>query len=136
MKKFLLVVAAAGLALCTFSPAFAIKQLNDQFKEQYAGEKATAEFKALVDEAKCNVCHVDKANKKEVRNPYGTALHEALEKDKFPLKEFKTDPAKYAERLGKILVELEKAKSADPAHETFGARMKANLLPGGDTSGK
>lgn len=62
----------------TVSPAFAVKQLKDAFGENYAGEKADAEFKTLVKEANCNVCHVDKEDKKKVRNPYGEALHEKL----------------------------------------------------------
>jgi hypothetical protein len=136
MKKLLFIVAVAGFMISTVSPAFAIKQLNDQFKVVYAGDKATEEFKKLVADAKCNVCHVDKENKKKVRNPYGTALHEALEKDEFPVAEFKKEPEKFAERLNAILKKIEEEKSGDPKHETFSARMKANLLPGGNIEGK
>ncbi len=136
MKKLLFVVAVAGFALSTVSPVFAIKQLSDQFKANYAGDKAEPEFKELVASAKCNVCHVNKENKKKVRNPYGKALHEALEKDEFPLKEFKKEPEKFAERLKDIMKKVEGEKSGDEEHKTFADRIKANLLPGGDVEGK
>ncbi len=136
MKKLLLVVVVAGFTLSTLPPAFAIKQLKEAFGEQYAGEKADAEFKKLVEEANCNVCHVDKENKKKVRNPYGEAMHEALEKDGFPVKEFGKDPAKFADRLKDIFKKVEAEKSGDETHKTFADRMKAKLLPGGNVLGK
>jgi len=136
MKKLLLVVVVAGFTLSTVSPAFAIKQLKDAFVENYAGEKAEAEFKKLVEEANCNVCHVDKENKKQVRNPYGEALHEALEKDNFPMADLKKDPAKYADRLKEIMKKLEAHESGDEKHKSFADRMKAKLLPGGNVLGK
>ncbi len=136
MKKFWIVLVVAGFTVSTLTPAFANKQLKDAWSAQYAGEDANADFKKLVDEAKCNVCHVNKEDKKKVRNPYGSALHEALEKDEFPVKDFKKDPAKYAERLQKLFQEIETAESGDEAHKTFADRVKANLLPGGNTDGK
>ncbi len=138
MKKILFVLALFGFAVSTASPAFAIKQLNDQFKAVYAGEDADEGFKELVAEAKCNVCHVEKENKKKVRNPYGTALHEALEKDEFPLDEFKKDQEKYAERLKDIFKKLEAEKSGyeDEKLSTFGKRIEAKKLPGGNKEGK
>lgn len=136
MKNLLFAVAVAGFTLTTVSPAFAIKQLKDLFVEKYAGEEANEEFKALVEEASCNVCHVNKENKKKVRNPFGEALHEALEKDEFPMADFKKEPEKFKERVLAIMKKLEDGKSGYEDHKTFGARMKANLLPGGNTEGK
>ncbi len=136
MKKFCVALILAGVALSTVSPAFAFKQLKDAFDKQYVAEDANAEFKKLADEAKCNICHVDKENKKKVRNPYGTAVHEALEKAEFPLKEFKKEPEKYADQVKKIFESVEGLKSGDEKHETFADRMKANLLPGGNVDGK
>lgn len=136
MKKFCFALIVASFALSTASPAFAFKQLKEAFEAQYAGEGANAEFKALVDEAKCNVCHVNKENKKKVRNPYGTALHEALEKAEFPLKEFKKEPEKFAEQVKKIFESVEGLESGDEQHKAFADRMKANLLPGGNVDGK
>ncbi len=136
MKRLLLVVVVAGFTLSTVSPVFAVKQLKEAFGENYAGEKAEAEFKKLVEEANCNVCHVDKENKKKVRNPYGEAMHEALEKDEFPIKEFAKDPAKFADRLKEIFKKVEALESGDEKHKTFADRMKAKLLPGGNVLGK
>ncbi|MCA9156968.1 MAG: hypothetical protein KDA72_01500 [Planctomycetales bacterium] len=136
MKKICFVLILAGFALSTVSPAFAFKQLKDAFAENYAGEDANADFKKLVEEAKCNVCHVDKENKKKVRNPYGTAIHEALEKAEFPVKEFKKEPEKFAEEIKKIFKSVEPEASGDEKHKTFADRMKANLLPGGNVDGK
>ncbi|MBX3422903.1 MAG: hypothetical protein KF752_15220 [Pirellulaceae bacterium] len=116
--------------------AWAIKPLQDQFKAIYAGDEATEEFKSLVADAKCNVCHVEKEDKKKVRNPFGKSLHDLLEKDEFPIAEFKKDPAKYAERLKEIFKKVEGEASTDEKHKTFGDRIKANLLPGGDKYGK
>lgn len=135
MKRILLALVALFGLFCA-TPAYAIKQLNDQFKAVYAGEKANEEFKKLVSEAKCNVCHVSGENKKKVRNPYGNALHELLEKDEFPLSEFKKDQEKYAERLKDIFKKLEEKESGDEKHKTFVDRIKANLLPGGNVKGK
>ncbi|MCA9132126.1 MAG: hypothetical protein KDA45_03195 [Planctomycetales bacterium] len=136
MKKFLLVAIVAGFFAASATPVFAIKQFNDAFKKQYAGEKANEEFVKLVGEAKCNVCHVNKENKKKVRNPYGTALHDALEKDQFPVKDFKKDPEKFAERLQVLFQKLEGEKCGVEEGKTFADRMKANLLPGGNVEGK
>lgn len=136
MKKFLMVALVLAISTSAASPAFAIKQLSDQFKKMYLTDKATPEFKAAIEEAKCNICHVDKENKKKVRNYYGNAVHEALEKDKFPLAELKKTPEKFADRLNDIFKKLEEEKSGDAEKRTFSARMKANLSPGGDKDGK
>ncbi|MCC7334973.1 MAG: hypothetical protein IT422_07750 [Pirellulaceae bacterium] len=136
MKKICFVLILAGFALSTVSPVFAFKQLKDAFAESYAADDANADFKKLVEEAKCNVCHVNKENKKKVRNPYGTALHEALEKAEFPVKEFKKEPEKFADEIKKIFKSVEPEESGDEKHKTFADRMKANLLPGGNVDGK
>lgn len=136
MKKFCVALIVAGFALSTVSPAFAFKQLKEAFEKQYVGENANAEFKALADEAKCNICHVDKENKKKVRNPYGTVLHEALEKAEFPVKEFKKEPEKYATQIEAIFKSVEGEKSGDAEDRTFAKRMEDKLLPGGNVDGK
>ena len=136
MKKICFVLILAGFALSTVSPVFAFKQIKDAFAENYVGEDANSDFKKLVEEAKCTVCHVNKEDKKKVRNPYGTALHEALEKAEFPLKEFKKDPEKFAAQIKEIFKSVEPEASGDEQHKTFADRMKANLLPGGNVEGK
>ena len=136
MRKLFCLCIVSFVAFGMAQPVLANKQISDRFKAKYADDKADKDFKALVDEAKCNVCHVEKEDKKKVRNVYGKALHEALEKDKFPMAEFKKEPDKYADRLNEILKKLEGEKSADEKNKTFGDRMKAKLLPGGDKDGK
>lgn len=137
MKRFLLVLFAASLTVSTVSPAFAIKPLNDQFKALYAGDKADEDYKKLVGEAKCNVCHVNK-EKKTVRNPYGKALHEVMEKMEFPFEEYKKskEKEKYTEQLEAIFKKVSEEKSGDEEHKTFADRIKAKLLPGGNKEGK
>jgi phosphoribosylformylglycinamidine (FGAM) synthase PurS component len=136
MKKSTTVVALLVGVISLGSPVFAIKQFNDQFKAIYAGDKANKEFVELVTEAKCNVCHVEKENKKKVRNPFGEALHEALEKDKFPVADFKKDPEKFSEQLKEIFTKVVQLESGDEKLKTFADRMEAKLLPGGDIEGK
>lgn len=136
MRKLFCLCIVSFVACGMAQPVLANKQISDRFKAKYADDKADKDFKALVEEAKCNVCHVEKEDKKKVRNVYGKALHEALEKDKFPMAEFKKEPEKYADRLNEIFKKLEGEKSADEKNKTFGDRMKAKLLPGGDKDGK
>lgn len=136
MLKLFPVFAFTCCLLTIASPAWAIKPFQDSFKSVYAGDDASEEFKTLVGDAKCNVCHVEKEDKKKVRNVYGQALQKALEKDEFPIAEFKKDQAKYADRLKEIFKKVEGEASSDEAHKTFGDRIKAKLLPGGDKDGK
>ncbi len=137
MKKSLILVVMMSFLVTGAMPAFAVKQLNDQFKAKYVDDKASAAFKTAIDEAKCNVCHIQGENKKK-RNPYGEAVHEALEKDKFPIAELKKakDLSKFADRLNDIFKKVEEEKSGDKEKRTFAERMKADLSPGGDKDGK
>jgi hypothetical protein len=136
MKKLVLVGLACYLTVGIARPALAIKPFAERFKEIYATDKADKQFVELVNEAKCNVCHVEKEDKKKVRNVYGKAMHEILEKDNFPIADYKKDPAKFAKRLEDLMKKLEEEPSGDEKHKTFGDRIKANLLPGGDKNGK
>ena len=86
MKRFVAALLAVVVLGSAAPQAFAIKQFNEQFKKLYAGDDASDAFKELVKDAKCNVCHINRESKKK-RNVYGKALHEALEKAEFPLKE-------------------------------------------------
>lgn len=139
MKKCLIMVLMSAFLVASTTPAFAIKQLSDQFKAKYVTDKATSGFKAAIDEAKCNVCH--QGTNKKMRNAYGKALHEVIEKDKFPiadLKKAKTpeELAKFADRLNDLFKKIEDQKSSDAEKRTFAERMKADLSPGGDKDGK
>lgn len=137
MKKTFAMLVMLGLVSGLSMPAFAIKQLNDKFVEIYAGtdsKDASDEFKALVKEAKCNVCHIQGENKKK-RNPYGAAMHEALEEAKIPVKDFGKHPEKYSDQVKEIFKKVAE-KKAGSTDKTFAERIKAGQLPGGDKEGK
>jgi hypothetical protein len=135
MRK-LLTYAAVGLIATVVSPnAFAIKEFSETWTKVYVDSSDKEDFKKLAGEAKCNVCHIDGENKKK-HNPYGEALEDAgLLKKTFPPKRFKDEPDKVRKEVEEILkkVESEKANGQD---KTFGERIKAGMLPGGDVKGK
>jgi hypothetical protein len=137
MKKTFAMLVMVGLVSSLSMPAFAIKQLNDKFLEIYASpdsKDSSDDFKKLAKEAKCNVCHIQGENKKK-RNPYGEAMHKAIEDAKFPTKDFGKMPEKYADQIKEIFKKVgeQKAGSTD---KSFVERMKAGELPGGDKEGK
>ncbi len=136
MKRFVVACLVASLAVGSASPAFAVSKLKKYFADNFAGEKASDEFKGLVKDAGCYVCHVKGEDKKKVRNDYGKALHEMMEKDEFPIKEWEKDQEKFAERLKDIFKKVGAEKSGDEKYKTFQDRMDANLLPGGNVEGK
>ena len=81
---------------------------------------------SVVEELKCNVCHVDKEEKK-VRNDYGQALIKCgLTEEKY--KELKADKEKLAEFVKEIMKKVEAEKSASGA--TFGELITAGKAPG------
>lgn len=137
-KRFAMLIMVAlvsGLSM----PAFAIKQLNDKFIEIYASAEskdASEAFKVLAKEAKCNVCHIQGENKKK-RNPFGEAMHKAIEEAKFPTKDFGKNPtnAKYVDQVKDIFKKVVEQKAGN-TDKTFAERMKAGELPGGDKEGK
>ncbi len=136
MNRVLCFLAIAGFSLSLSSQAVANSKLKAAFGKEYAGDKADDDYKALVKKGGCYVCHVKGEDKKKVRNVYGEALHELFEKDDFPMAEFKKDPEKYTERVKAIFKKALAEKSGDEKHKTFGDRIKAKLLPGGNVEGK
>jgi hypothetical protein len=82
-------------ATVSVKPAYAIKEFGEQFARVYVEGNKSEEFKKLVSEAKCNVCHIDMENKKK-HNPYGDAMKEAgLDKKKYqPMLKNNPDQAK------------------------------------------
>ncbi|HBE66639.1 MAG TPA: hypothetical protein DDW52_00690 [Planctomycetaceae bacterium] len=139
MKSSLKKVACGAVAMIivanTVAPAMAVSKLKKAFATKYAPDDADEDFKGLVKKAGCYACHV-KGEKKKVRNDYGKALEKAFEKNEFPLKDWEKDQEKYADKLEEIFKKVEGEKSGFEKHKTFGDRIKANLLPGGDVEGK
>lgn len=131
LTPLLLTIGAAF----TSQQAFAIKPFNDVFKKKYVEESKDEEFKTLVnDKAKCNLCHIQGENKK-IRNPYGEAsLKAGLVKKEFEAK-LKADKAQAEKEIMEILEKVE-AMTPEGGKETFGERIKAGKLPGGNADGK
>ncbi|MFM8633595.1 MAG: hypothetical protein ACKOEX_02100 [Planctomycetia bacterium] len=121
-SSFAVVVGAmvAIVAGVSSSPAYAIKQFDEAFKELYVKEGSP--LAAEVEKAKCNVCHVGK-NKKD-RNAYGTALVELLDK-----KEDKDNKEKIRKALETVAAMPSDPK--DAGSPTFGDLIKDGKLPGG-----
>jgi len=122
------------MAAVSSKSAFAIKEFGEQFGRVYVEDNKDEAFKTLVSEAKCNVCHIDKENKKK-HNPYGDALQAAgLEKKKYqPM--LKSDPDKAKKEIEEIIKKVEELKK-DGETKTFGEKIKGGELPGGDKLGK
>lgn len=121
------------MAAVVSKPAFAVKEFEDQFKRIYVEKNKNEDFKKLVAEAKCNVCHIDMENKKN-HNPYGKELKEAgmLKKD-FQAK-LKSGDEKALKDVEALFKKVEEKK--DSKGKTFGEKIKDGVLPGGDTKGK
>ena len=135
MKKLLIYVAVGLTALLVSPNAFAIKEFSETWTKVYVDSSDKEDFIKLAGEAKCNVCHIDGENKKK-HNPYGEALEDAgLLKKTFPPKRFKEQPEEVRKEVEAILKKVENMK-AQGQGQTFGERMKAGLLPGGDVKGK
>ncbi|MEQ1830066.1 MAG: hypothetical protein ABL921_29160 [Pirellula sp.] len=126
--------AVALMAIVVSKPAFAIKPFGDQFGRIYVETSKNEDFKKLVAEAKCNVCHIDGKNKKE-HNPYGLVLKEAGFSKKTHEPMFKNNPEQFKKEVEAILKKVED-KKIDGKGKTFGEKIKDGVLPGGDTKGK
>ncbi len=82
MRKLIVGCALVMSAALSSQQAFAIKEFGEAFTRS-TPKGLAKDFKKLVAEAKCNVCHIDGENKKK-HNPYGDALeHEGMDKEKF-----------------------------------------------------
>jgi hypothetical protein len=131
MKRFylsMLCTAAVASAFLAATPeAHAIKAFKDEFEAKYlkpdSTEPADQALIVVVEEARCNVCHV-KGESKKVRNAYGLALSELLDK-----KEDKEDTEKIHASMDKV-AEM-KSNPDDEASPTFGQLIAEGKLPGG-----
>lgn len=134
MRKVIVLCALAMSATLSSQQAHAIKPFGDVFKKQYVEKSENPDFKKLATTSNCQVCHIKGENKK-VRNPYGEASQKAgLEKKKFEAL-IKEDKEKANAEIAAILKKLEGEK-AEGADKTFGERIQAGKLPGGDVDGK
>ncbi len=135
MKRAIVYGVVALIATASAQPALAIKEFGEHFGKYYVEPSKNEEFKKLVGEAKCNVCHIEGENKKK-HNPYGDELKElGLVKKTFTKERFKGEADKVRKEIEEILKKAEdsKAKGSD---ETFGKKIQEGKLPGGDKNGK
>lgn len=134
MKKVLVfaLVLSIGFGMAA-SPAFAIKEFNDAWTAMYVKDSKNEGFKKLAGDAKCNVCHIQGANKKE-RNPYGTEAAKLLKKKDFPKDRFTKDAEGCKKEIEAAFKKIEEMKAKDG--KTYGEKMKAGELPGGNVEGK
>ena len=73
-KDRLIMVTLVGAFLVSASPAFAVKQFYDEFKEVYVNN-GNLDASAVA-KAKCNICHEGKSKKD--KNAYGELLDNCL----------------------------------------------------------
>ncbi len=127
MKKAgLFLICGSVVVALSVNWASARPQFNAEFKGKYVkpdGTDVEKGFAKKVDMVKCLVCHGKKDGKedKKVRNDYGKALNKLLNKD----------DAKNKVKINKALDTVYDEKVPDGT-ETFGDRIKAGKLPGGE----
>jgi hypothetical protein len=116
-----------GALTSSVKPVFGIDAFKKEFVAKYVKKDPTTDedkaFAAAVTKANCNVCHVGKT--KKVRNEYGKALDELLDK-KADMK----NTAKIQEALDKV--GGMKSDPKDDTSPTFGELISKGKLPGGE----
>jgi len=122
VKKFGLTLAGLFLVGMLVQSA----QARPDYKKVSDAASKDTKIAPVVEELKCNLCHVDKEEKK-VRNDYGQALVKCgLSEEKY--KELKEDKEKLAAYIKEVIKKAEAEKSASGA--TFGELIKAGKAPG------
>jgi hypothetical protein len=119
-----------GALTSSVEPVFGIDAFKKEFVAKYVKKDPTTDeekaFAAAVTKANCNVCHVGKT--KKVRNEYGKALDELLDK-KADMK----DTKKIQDALDKV-----GAMKSDPKNDaspTFGELFSQGKLPNSEAAG-
>jgi len=107
-------VTLVGAFLVSASPAFAVKQFYDEFKEVYVNNGNLDA--SVVAKAKCNLCHEGKSKKD--KNAYGELLDKLLDRKK---------DARNPEKIRQALAAVESEKS--PSGKTYGELIKEGNLP-------
>ncbi|NIM09088.1 MAG: hypothetical protein GTO53_08065 [Planctomycetales bacterium] len=142
---------ATGLVLCGDSQTCqAIPPFKTEFFEVYVKENpSTPEETALAEAAdaktgKCWICHVNMKDRgesklgKKVRNNYGKALSQFLNKDDFGSERRKAEPEKVKTQIREAFTKVEALKSDpnDPQSMTYGELIASGKLPGNDEPDK
>lgn len=129
MKRVSLLALCGSIAVGSLltPAAWGIEPFKKEFESKYVKKDPATDaekaFAAAVSKAKCNTCHVGKT--KKVRNEYGKALDELLDR--------KTD-AKNIPKIQEALDKVAGMKSdpKDPNSPTFGQLIEQGKLPGGE----
>ena len=96
------------------------------YKKVLDSQAKDTKLAPVVEELKCNFCHV-KDKEKKVRNTYGQALMKCgLTEEKFS--ELKADKEKLAEHVKAAMKKADAEKAA--GGQTFGDLIKAGKAPG------
>ena len=151
MNRFVLtwtltVIATAGCTVFCSETAFAIAPFKKQFFETYVKEDPSSPTETTLAEAanaktgKCYVCHVNMTTKgesglgKKIRNNYGRALSQFLEKKNFSSERRKAEPDAVKAEIQAALKKVAEIKSdpSNPDSPTFGELIAAGKLPGND----
>ncbi|TWT76690.1 hypothetical protein CA13_71870 [Planctomycetes bacterium CA13] len=119
-----------GLLCLLVSPAMAISEFSKQWKGEYLGKDADADFVKAGRSAGCYVCHVKGEKKDEARNEYGKAIKEFLKAEDFPKEYVKANPEEAKKKILEGFKKAGKKKSSDD--RTFEEKIKNNELPATD----
>ncbi len=130
--------AALVMLACAHAPLYAMPPFYKEFQAKFINpdaddEKAKQFAKiALAEETgQCLICHV-KDQEKTVRNPFGAALAELLDKDNFKQARLDAEPEKVKQEIQEALDKVAALK-VDPAKDdspTFGELIAQGRLPG------
>ena len=123
---------AAVLVGCLVAPASATPVFNKEWKAKFLGSDADENLVSAAKKAKCNVCHVNRKNKKkdEGKNEYGKAISKFLSAKDFKTAKVRANPKEAREKILAGFEEANKLESKDG--EVFGAKIKAGELPATD----
>jgi hypothetical protein len=110
------------------------KEFQDAYLKPDSEDEQEKAFAALViEQVKCNVCHMA-GKPKKMRNAYGTQLSELLKKDNFKADRLKAEPDKVKEEIVAAFTAVAAKKSGDESSPTFGELIAGHKLPGGDAA--
>ena len=133
----LLAAERQAVATAPFSKEF-VKVYVDPVKEATEDHKQAFYLAAKAKAGKCWICHVnmtplgEKKLKKKVRNNYGKALSEFLDKENFSSKRRKAEPEKVSAEIRDAFKKAGAMKSdpQNPDSPTFDELITSGKLPG------
>lgn len=137
-RSFLVALMSILGAFGVAQHARAIPPFWKEFQAQYvkpdsddAKVKAFAELAASKETGQCLVCHV-KGEEKTVRNRFGAALAELLDKDNFKKQRLDAEPDEVKKEIVAAFekVTAQKSDAADEKSPTFGELIAQGKLPG------